>query len=247
MASSSTGVQYPPADRAASLLARLGFELVHGDRSEAPGGAFLLVALRDPPTFDHFDPERVDYWVTQDGRGRPAGIDRKTEVPLDASFAWGTITVVDRLEVTNSFLTFGGQLRVQAIDPGFSLAMFASPAPILRWLGHSQGIDPLGTEVGGAFARLKVPIDFVPGAEATIGQASPLALYATVIGDLRERFSRIRSLQDLQPVLARQMWHEMHWLQETAPQDWEAGQALRHELGLVPGEAPRPSLPLSAD
>lgn len=243
---SGVNVGFPSVDRAAQLLARLGFELVHGDRHEAPGGALLVVALRDEPTLEHFDPEQVEYWVTADGRGRPATVDRKTDAPVERPFAWGTIRVVDRLEVSNSFLTFGGRLRVQVVNPGLTLVMLASPAPILRWMGHSQGIDPLGTEVGAFFARLKVPIDFTPGAEAWVGEANPLALYAAAIGDLRERFARIRGLQDLQPVLARQTSHERHWLEETAPAEWEAGQELRQKLGMAPSGSAHPGEPLPA-
>ena len=41
------------------------------DLPDRPGPAYLLVALRDIPTFHHYDPERVEFWVNDHGRGVP--------------------------------------------------------------------------------------------------------------------------------------------------------------------------------
>ena len=71
----------------AQLLAQLGFLLVPGPPSEH-GPAYLLVALRRQPTLRHFDPQRVDYWVSDDGRGTRASLDCATHMPLQADFSW---------------------------------------------------------------------------------------------------------------------------------------------------------------
>ena len=65
---------------AADQLADWGF-LAHADLPDGAGDAYLLVALRDLPTFRHFDPERVELWVTRGGRGVPLVITRSTPVP----------------------------------------------------------------------------------------------------------------------------------------------------------------------
>jgi hypothetical protein len=214
------------------MLARLGFELVHGDQRGGPGGSVLLVALRSLPTYQHFDPERVDYWVTADGRGRVASLDRRHEVPYEAEFAWGTITVVDRLEVSNTFLTFGGHLAAQALDEASSYVILGSPAPILRWTGHSQDIDPLAAEVKAFFARMMVPIDFTPGAEAIVGRAAPLTIYAACLREMRERFAHSAALRDTRSSLFAQVLSESRRVESLAPADWEAAVAFRKELGL---------------
>ena len=54
----------------------------------------------------------------------------------------------------------------------------------------ARSTDPLAAEVGAFFARLKVPIDFVPGAEALIAKAAPAALYCAFIQFVRERLAR---------------------------------------------------------
>ena len=50
-------------------LAHLGFVLRDGSVAGATPGPRLLVALRDRPTMEHFDPELVTYWEARDGKG----------------------------------------------------------------------------------------------------------------------------------------------------------------------------------
>src|SRR3970040_1800991 len=75
----------------ADELIHLGFLLI----SPFPPGATpsrLLVALREEPTQQHFDPELVRYWRTgQDHRGHPEQLDIGSRTPLVRRFAWGKI------------------------------------------------------------------------------------------------------------------------------------------------------------
>ena len=70
-----------------------------------------------------------------------------------------------------------------AADPG------GSPRPRR---GHSQATDPLASEVGAFFARIKVPIDFVPGAEGMVAKATTRTLYCAFIQNVRERLGEAR-------------------------------------------------------
>jgi hypothetical protein len=224
-------VQFLPLDRAAGLLARLGFELVRGDRPGLPGGAHLLAALRQPPTLQHFDPERVEYWVSTAGRGRHTEFTRDTPLPFDGPFAWGTVDVKDRLEVSNTFLTFGGLVAAQAVDPATTIVQLASPAPILRWSGHSQDVDPFAAEVAGFFARLRPAINFTPGTETSIAGLPPLALYAALIADLRRRYVRSSALQEAHPGIDQLVARETRWLESSAAAECAAGHHLLQDLG----------------
>ena len=227
----------PPArlgisfDEAARHVERLGFLDVNGTTPEAAGGANLVVALREHPTLTHFDPERVEHWVVADGRGRPAEITRATELPLDRPFSWGTIRVVDRLEVYNSFLTFGGTVRALARDTT-TLVVLSSQAPILRSTGHSQGVDLSTGEVGAFFARMMVPIDVSPGAEARISTASPIAIYAAFNVSVQERLGESGELREAHPDFVAWCRRERRRLGEQFGADWEAGQILAAELRL---------------
>ncbi|MEI8332552.1 MAG: hypothetical protein WCH74_01680 [Chloroflexota bacterium] len=222
-----------PAEGAA-FVSDLGFVLVHGDRPDRPAGANLIVALRAHPTDRHFDPERIAYWATAGGHGVKRDLDRTTADP-DARFSWGTIVVVDRLSVTNTFLTFGGTLRVGTVAGDERLAVFGSPAPIMRLGGHSQGTDVRAHEVGAFFGRLRAPLTAQSGAEATLCVTPPLALYAALIADVHARVEGSPTLRDARPGLVAWSNEALHHLESTAPDDLAAGRALLTTLAIHPG------------
>jgi hypothetical protein len=215
-------------DEAARQLANLGFELEAPERPGDP--ASLLVALRAQPTLRHFDPEQVNYWVTENGRGRPAALDRQARFPLESGYAWGRISIVDRLGVVNPFISFGGRIRAALDADGTAYASFESTAPILRVGGHSQALDPLAAEAGAFFGRIKIPIDFIPGAEALIAQATPVALYSAFVQAVAERLKGSRGLRDSNRWLASWSSREAQRLQAAAAPDWAAASELRGRL-----------------
>lgn len=153
-------------------LGHLGFVLREGSLPGALPGPRLLVALRDHPTLEHFDPEEITYWEARDRRGCLATLDRSAWIPQSRPWSWGPIRVTDRVPVSNQFLGFGGTLLVDAVDGTATYAAFTSRAPIVRWAGHSQGLDPLVDEVGAFFARLMVPVDYQTDAEVRIAAAA---------------------------------------------------------------------------
>jgi hypothetical protein len=211
---------------AASELARLGFVLRDGGLTGTMPGPRLLVALRDAPTLAHFDPEEVTFWEARGGRGRLAVFDRDAVLPVARPYAWGRIQIDDRIPVSNQFLGFGGTLLADARDDRETFMAFVSRAPIVRWAGHSQGVDPLADEIGSFFARLMVPIDFQDGAEARIAESDPEVLYAAFLGHATVRLRLGGLLRETFPDLARYVDHERHRLLADAPASWHAGEAL---------------------
>ncbi len=219
------------ADTAADL-ARLGFELRDGLLPGTAPGPRLLVALRDEPTLEHFDPEEVTYWDVHLGHGQLVTLTRRTMMPRTLPFSWGRIQVADRIPETNQFLTFGGTLLADAPDEHRTFAAFVSRAPIVRWAGHSQGVDPLVDEIGAFFARLMVPIDFQPEAETHIAQADPETLYAVFLHDAAHRFRPGGHLRDEYPDVAARLSREAHRVAHDNPMAWRAGAALLASLEL---------------
>jgi hypothetical protein len=225
-------------DEARRLLAHLGFLLVNGDSPGEPGGANLLLALRTPPTGEHFDPEAVCYWRMEDGRARQVLVDRSTRAPVPAPWLWGQILVVDRLGETNRFLGFGGELRVADVDPSTRLVVFHSPAAIVRWAGHSQSWDEIAGDVGAFFARLRARIDARPALEVELAQTPPAALYAAFVA---YEWDRIRALHQADPEAlhpaARWVAREVARLATGASDRWSEGRALLTRLDLRAGHA----------
>ncbi len=207
----------------ATRIAEWGF-LANPDLPDRPGPAYLLVALRAAPTLRHYDPESIEYWVSRDGRGERRELSRATSMPLSEEFSWGMIRLVDRLRVTNEYLTFGGRLDAAMVDDAIVVA-FTSPAPLLRRGGHSQGWDAGADLVGAFFGRLMVAVDYRPGFEAAVADATPTTRYAAFIRDAEHR-RRAGRASSTDTELGRLIRHEAGRLRVDAPDDWAAGARL---------------------
>ena len=189
------------------------------------GPAWLLVAIRPVPTLRHFDPEVVEFWVSEKDRGRHAAITHETTMPLERPFSWGLIRVVDRLKVSNEYLTFGGDLTADAVDDAV-VAVFTSPAPLLRRGGHSQAWDPPAEWLGAFFGRLLLAVDYEPGFEALVAAAEPLARYAAFVADSAARYRASSARRLDQPDMWALIEAEERRLRRAHPEAWAAGDQL---------------------
>jgi hypothetical protein len=218
----------PPA--AAGLLENLGF-VASSDLPDRPGPAYLLVAFRPEPTLRHYDPELVSYWVTAAGRGAQRVLTRDTELPVDADFTWGMIRIVDRLKVSNEYLTFGGHLAAASIQDT-TIGVFTSPTPLLRRGGHSQGWDHGAEILGAFFGRLQIAVDYIPGFEAHLAAADPLARYAAFLNDVVERYRTNWPLRAGHPELWTLLDVEERRMRRDHPIEWAHGIALLREANV---------------
>jgi hypothetical protein len=194
---------------------------------------FLLVALRDHPTLQHYDPEEADYWIDAGLHGCPMALWRGTKMPIHDRFSWGVIRIVDRLHVTNDFLTFGGTMRAEAVD-GTAIVVFRSRAPMLRLGGHSQVSDEAAVPLAMFFGRLRGAMTVSPADEQRVIAAEPMARYAAFICDGAARYEKAPILQETDPT----MWHmfqtERTRLQQDQPAIWAAGEELARIAQPVP-------------
>jgi hypothetical protein len=224
----------PSIDEAAALVRDWGF-LAHADLPNEPGDAYLVVAIRDQPTLTHFDPEQVEFWVNRGPAGHERGtrqtIWRTTGLPISIPFSWGTIRIIDRLGISNEYITFGGLL--EAVDqPGMTLCIFRSPAPLLRRGGHSQESDPGSFDFAAFFGRVMIAIDYVPGFEALASTTSPLGRYAACVAHFAERYSHSADLRSARPELWNLIRAEQTRLSRDHAAAWAEGRAFREAAGL---------------
>ena len=215
---------------AAALLADLGF-LAVSDLPDRPGPAFLLVALREAPTLHHYDPEAVEYWVSASGRGARRTLTRDSQMPIEVDFSWGLLRIVDRLHVTNEYLTFGGRLMADTVD-GTVVAVFTSSAPLLRRGGHSQGWDQGAESLGAFFSRFLLAVDYAPGFEGRAAAADPVTRYAAFLGDALARYRASPILRAQQADLWTLLQSEERRLRADHPTEWAAGEILRRDANL---------------
>jgi hypothetical protein len=216
-------------ERALGALADLGF-LARPDLPDRPGPAYLLVAVRDVPTLRHFDPETIEYWVAEAGRGARRTLDRETAMPLEAELSWGQIRIVDRLKVTNEYLTFGGHLTAAKVK-GVTVAVITSPAPILRRGGHSQRWDEGAENLGAFFARLLLAVDYTKGFEPRVADATPLTRYAAFLIDTATRYHASPTLRASHPELWLLLETAEHRLHSDHPDEWALGADLLRDAG----------------
>jgi hypothetical protein len=217
---------------AAGMLAEWGF-LAHPDLPDGAGDAYLLVAMRDEPTLRHFDPERVEVWVSRGSRGTRIEITRQTR-GLDQEYSWGMIAVFDRFGISNEYVTFGGRLTVTEVD-GATVVTFVSPAPILRRGGHSQGWDEAAVDLAAFFGRLMIAVDYEAGFERRIAESGPLARYSVFVADSISRYRSAAALRAAHPAFWTLLGGEEDRLRRDFPDAWAEGLALARAAGLQIG------------
>jgi hypothetical protein len=210
------------------LLASLGF-VANSDLPDRPGPAYLLVAIRPDPTLRHYDPERIDYWVTDGIHGSRRELERESRLPIATEFSWGLIRIVDRLDVSNEYLAFGGRLAAAEVDDSV-IAVFTSAAPILRRGGHSQGWDHGAACAGAFFARVLLAIDFVPGFEERFSASGAVARYAAFVFDLAGRYRRSPVLRAGDGTLWNLLEAEERRLRADDPEEWARGVELSQSM-----------------
>jgi len=222
----------PEVAEAARSLVHLGFLLVSPFPPEN-GPSRLSFSLRPHPTDQHFDVEQVRYWRTgADRRGHADVLTFDDRMPLERTVAWGKIELVDRFGAENDFVTMGGTLLADRIEPLETVAVLTSAAPILRMGGHSQADDLVALEMAAFFARIMVPIDFNPAAEPALSTADPLTRYAAFIAFQRERYLGHLLLRREHPRESTILWEEAERLRLEHPDAWRQGRALLETLGL---------------
>jgi hypothetical protein len=220
----------------ASLLAELGYRLIEAEPG-AGDASHLLVALRREPTLHHFDAESIAYYAPTGRTASLVTLTRQTTLGRnlpDRRALWGHVHVVDRIPVENRFLTFGGDLRVAAVSEDLTVVDLWSPAPIVRWGGHSQSTDELAEAMGAFFGRLIVPVNFVSGAAERLDATLPEVLYRAFLIDALDRHAH--SLWQAAPRTSLDASIAAAWGRaRTDDPMCQAAKTLLIELGLRPG------------
>jgi hypothetical protein len=134
--------------------------------------------------------------------------------------------------VENCFVTHGGTFQAGRVSDDEILALFRSPAPILRMGGHSQAADQVALELAAFFGRVMVPIDFDPGVEEAIASADPITRYAAFVAFASERYRSHVTLRLEHAAEAELICEEAQRLRTTRPDAWGRGTALLGRLNL---------------
>jgi hypothetical protein len=219
-------------DEAAGLMARFGFVAFRTPPGDPMPDACLMAAIRSQPTGRHFDPEMVSYWVHDHLGAHLERMDEHSDVGGFTRFSWGPIRLMDRFGVRNSFVSFGGTLHAERIDPDALLSIFRSRAPILRLAGHSQRRDRAADEVLSFFARL-IPRLWSAPAERMVAACTPEVLYAAFLRHTVLRMATSVHLREAISDEALAIDSELAIMAAHRPADVAAGQRFLDALGLT--------------
>src|SRR5262245_41126297 len=114
----------------------------------APGCGVLDVVLRDAPSGQHFDPEKIILAIA-----RPSGDIQHTVITSHSytgsgplRVCAGRVVLVDRLDKRVQFLTLGGVLKITHED-GHSLCQLRSGAPIIALALNRKPWEILAEEI----------------------------------------------------------------------------------------------------
>lgn len=121
-------------------------------------------------------------------------------------------------------------MSVDAVG-GAVIAVFTSPAPLLRRGGHSQGWDEGADSLGAFFSRFLLAVDYVPGFETYAAQADPVTRYSAFLRDVIARYRDSAVLRARDPDFWALLVAEEHRLRTTEPDGWAAGEDLRRRAG----------------
>ncbi|MBX3030999.1 MAG: hypothetical protein KF809_12640 [Chloroflexi bacterium] len=215
-------------DHAAEVLGDLGFLVVPSVPGRATR-AYLLVALRDRPTFAHYDPESVLLWTHEGLHDAPTVLDRTTPLPFRTRFSWGAVRISDRVGATNEYLAFGGDIHMARVD-GMRVVVIATPGPMLRRGGHSQGWDAGAAHLDGYFARLRAHIGDDRDLESLVVTMPPRARYAGYLTGAIGGFAESPTLAADRHQDLRHLRAEADRIRHDHPTDWAAGLRLLDAL-----------------
>ena len=186
----------------------------------SPGYLELVIAIRQTPTEQHFDPEAVEVrLVYGDNTVRETTI-RLTNPPAGVrQVCPGPVTLIDRIGKRVDFFSFGGQLKVFT-RPREAICWLHSTAPILELTGQAQKnfSDLLVYETEASLARLEARwegrhSDFLKRLAAT----DSLQLYAACISACLDQQERLRrrqggAYQDNHRTFRHHLTWEKNWL-----------------------------------
>lgn len=210
-----------------------GYSLLPPSHRASPGAAGLVVTIRAKPTGKHFDPERIMlHTLGVQNKPERLTLERKPPQTMNSRVCMGDVTLVDRLNKSVEFFTFGGCMEF-AQQPDETIYTLRSPAPILQLFPDMENIqDQFVSEVELELSALHARCGAHDGEfERHLAGLDAESLYGALLRELWRKYSSSKPLQATFPHLYKMLAHEVEWLeQNSAWREW--GPSLDDVIGL---------------
>jgi hypothetical protein len=207
-----------------SLLQQMehwGYYFLPKAHAHSPGYTGLLVAMRDKPTGQHFDPVSLHLKLCENGRASSRTLHIDSAIGHTLPISPGRVILRDLKHKEVEFFTFGGWIEAVSV-PGETVYSLRSAAPVLAITGMPHNVsDRLAFEIEGLLARFAAQWGLnQDGFVCRLGGLNTGPFYAACIETLLVRFQENRALREAYRPLFAALRHEKQWLQES--EQWPA-------------------------
>ena len=202
-----------------SILHRMehwGYYLLPKSHPDSPGYTGLLVAIREKPTGEHFDPESMHLRIMEADKDTSwATLRSKAFFSESMLVGPGQVSLRDRIDKRLTFFTFGGRLETASI-PGETVYSLISFAPILNLNGSLESVaDQLAFETEAELAEQEARWGLNEnGFLLKLTQIDPFELYLACLHSILQRFQQSPNLQRSYNDFYVALLREKKWLLE---------------------------------
>jgi hypothetical protein len=205
-----------------SILDRMedwGYNFFPKPHPDSPGYSGLLIAIREEPTEEHFDPEVVELRLCDESASSAVN---RVKLTLASPFhdtqmvCPGRLIVWDRKDKQVEFFTFGAKLEAVS-DTGERVYLFKSSAPILPITDSIETTfaDQLASEAQGLISKYQAEWGTdEAGFVRCLNQSDSQQLYVACLAAILHQYEESPSLQESFTDFYRALQHEKAWLVE---------------------------------
>ena len=193
-----------------------GYYLLPKSHPESPGYTGLLVAIREKPAGEHFDPESMHLRIIEKDK-ETSWATLKSEAFFNKSIrvGLGQLLLRDKIDERVTFFTFGGILETASI-PGETVYSLRSLAPILNLNGSLESVaDQLAFETEAELAEQEARWGLNEnGFLLRLTQVDPFELYLACLHSILQRYQQSPGLQRSYNDFYVALLKEKKWLLE---------------------------------
>ena len=191
-----------------------GYHLFDRPHPHSPGHTRLLVAIRETPTKQHFDPESIELYLIEPNQ--KVGSVKLTLTSLFSGVQQicpGQIVLHDRMDKRVYFFVYGGTLEASFRNET-TIYVIRSPAPILAMSSGLESLpEQLASETEALLAKLYTRSGLNnEGFQYRLTQVDPLLFYEATIRSIPSTYEQSPTLRANYHLFYEILLSEKDWL-----------------------------------
>ena len=211
-------------------MEKWGYYLLPKSHPHCLGHTGLLVAIRETPTEQHFDPELIHLRLgDKDSLARLVTLKLKSSFSRPRHICPGRVVLYDRIDKRVHFFTFGGSLETISA-PDETVYFLHSPGPILEITGDLRSIpDQLAFEIEALLGECQAKWGSNDnGFACRLAQIDPCQFYLVSLQVILIRYQQHRALRRNHFEFYTALLQEKEWLAQAG--QWPATLPLLEDL-----------------